>query len=78
MKSWGGLSSKCSFLQQLISQDYSSYNDLAQSYNDFLVGLTEHFDPLISNGTTNDDLVVPDRLLVRLVLVEFFLPCVEL
>jgi hypothetical protein len=29
-----------------------------------MVGLTSHFNQLISHGTTNDDLAVPDRLLV--------------
>ena len=46
VKALGGLSSKSSWYSQLLSDDFRNCEDLAETFNSFLVALTSHFDPL--------------------------------
>ena len=58
-----GLLSQQSWFHQLLSNDYPTCSVLADSYNDFLVGLTAHFEPLVS-CEVSDDLETPSQLLI--------------
>ena len=63
VKSIGGLSNENTWFHQLISEDNPTCQHLADSYNNFLVELTSHFNPLSS---TNDlpHLDVPSEFFV--------------
>ena len=63
IKSNGGLSSRDSWYQQLLSDEMPSCVELAESYNNFLVSLTSHFQPL-DDCEVNEEMEVPDRFLV--------------
>ena len=63
MKALGGLLSRQSWFHQLLSNDYLTCSVLAESYNDFLVGLTAHFEPWVS-CEVSDDLETPSQLLI--------------
>ena len=63
MKALGGLLSQQSLFHQLLSNDYPTSSVLAESYNDFLVGLTAHFEQLVSFKVSYD-LETPSQLLI--------------
>ncbi len=63
IKSSGGLSSQDCWYQQLFSEENPSCMELAESYNNFLVVLTSHFQPL-DNCETCEPIEVPDHFLV--------------
>ena len=46
IKSLGGISSKCCWYNQILSNDIPCCRDLADVFNNFLYGLTSHFVPL--------------------------------
>ena len=54
MKALGGLMSQQLWFHQLLSNDYPTCSVLAGSYNDFLVGLTAHFEPLVRCEVSNN------------------------
>jgi hypothetical protein len=64
IKSLGGLSSQQSWHHQLLSDDNPNCADLAESYNDFLVGLTAHFEPL-ARCPQIEETEVPDYVMVN-------------
>ena len=64
IKSLGGLSSQQSWHHQLLSDDNPNCADLAESYNDFLVGLTAHFEPL-ARCHQIEETEVPDYVMVN-------------
>ncbi len=59
----GGLSSQDCWYQQLFSEENPSCMELAESYNNFLVGLTSHFQPL-DDCETSEPIEVPGHFLV--------------
>ena len=63
VKALGGLSSKSSWYSQLLSDDVRNCEDLAETFNNFLVSLTSHFDPL-SPDDNMANLEVPSEYLV--------------
>ena len=63
IKLLGGLSSRDSWYQQLLSDEMPSCVELAESYNNFLVSLTSHFQ-LLDDCQVNEAMEVPDRFLV--------------
>ena len=63
VKSLGGLKSNESWLHQL-SDVKPTFQDLAESYNQFLIGLTSHFEPLLEYSS-GQKLQVPGNLLVH-------------
>ena len=63
VKSLGGISSKSSWYSQLLSDDVRNCEELAETFNAFLVCRTSHFDPLIPDDNLAD-LEVPDDFLV--------------
>ena len=63
VKALGGISSKSSWHSQLLSDDVRNCEELAETFNAFLVSLTSHFDPLIPDDNLAD-LEVPDVFLV--------------
>ena len=64
IKSLGGLSSQKYWHHQLLSDDNPNCADLAESYNDFLVGLTAHFEPL-ARCHQIEETEVPDNVMVN-------------
>ncbi|CAB4000775.1 RNA-directed DNA polymerase from mobile element jockey [Paramuricea clavata] len=65
VKSIGGLSSRESWVHQLLSEVNPTCEDLAESYNGYLVGLTSHFKPLLE-CTDDQETEVPNHLLVNI------------
>ena len=63
VKALGGLSSRSSWYSQLLSDDVRNCEDLAETFNSFLVALTSHFDPL-SQDDNMANLEVPSEYLV--------------
>ena len=63
IKSIGSLSSQVSWHSQLLSETIPTCGDLAEYYNDYLVGLTSHFNPL-QDKNPRINLSVPSNLLV--------------
>lgn len=63
IKLLGGLSSHQTWFHQLLSDDYPTCSELAESYNDFLVGLTAHFKPLVCRDVS-EEIQPPDHLLI--------------
>ena len=63
IKSLGALTSQDSWHHQLLSDDNPTCTDLAESYNNFLVGLTSHFQPL-AHCDVIEQRDVPDCFLV--------------
>ena len=63
VKSLGGLKSNGSWTHQLLSDVNPTLQDLAESYNQFLFGLTSHFEPL-SKHSNEQQLPVSGNLLV--------------
>ena len=63
IKSVGSLSSQVSWHSQLLSETIPTCGDLAEYYNDYLVGLTSHFNPL-QDRNPGINLSVPSNLLV--------------
>ena len=63
LKALDGLSSQKLWYHQLLSDDLPTCMDLPESYNEFLVGLTSHFVPLVCCGE-NNLLELPHHLLV--------------
>ena len=63
VKALGGLSSKSSWYSQLLSDDVRNCEDLAETFNSFLVALTSHFDPLPPDDNMAS-LEVPSEYLV--------------
>ena len=64
VKALGGLSSKSSWYSQLLSDDVRNCEDLAETFNSFLVALTSHFDPLPQDDNMAS-LEVPSEYLVN-------------
>ena len=64
IKTLGGLSSQDCWYHQLLSEVNPTCSELAETYNNFLVGLTSHFQPLDPNDT-GELMEVPDRFLVH-------------
>ena len=64
VKALGGLSSKSSWYSQLLSDDVRNCDDLAETFNSFLVALTSHFDPLPPDDNMAS-LEVPSEYLVN-------------
>ena len=56
VKSLGGLKSSDVWYQHLLSEDNPTLTHLAESYNNFLVNLTSHFNPLLPSH----DAEIPD------------------
>ncbi|CAB3994355.1 RNA-directed DNA polymerase from mobile element jockey-like [Paramuricea clavata] len=65
VKSIGGLSSRKSWVHQLLSEVNPTCEDLAESYNGYLVGLTSHFKPSLE-CTDDQETEVPNHLLVNI------------
>ena len=65
VKSLGGLSSRESWVHQLLSEVNPTCKDLAESYNGYLVGLTSHFEPL-QKCTDVQEIEVPNHLQVNI------------
>ncbi|CAB4033726.1 Hypothetical predicted protein [Paramuricea clavata] len=65
VKSIGGLSSRESWVHQLLSEVNPTCEGLAESYNGYLVGLTSHFKPLLE-CTDDQETEVPNHLLVNI------------
>ena len=65
VKSIGGLSSRESWVHQLLSEVNPTCEDLAESYNGYLVGLTSHFKPFLE-CTDDQETEVPNHLLVNI------------
>ena len=65
VKSFGGLKSNEFWLHQLLSDVNPTFQDLADSYNQFLIGLTSHFKPLLEYSS-GQELQVPGNLLVHI------------
>ena len=63
IKAIGSLSSQASWHSQLLSETIPTCGHLAEYYNDYLVGLTSHFNPLQDKNPTIN-LSVPSNLLV--------------
>ena len=62
-KSLGGLSSQQSWVHQLLLDDNPNCADLAESYNEFSVGLTTHFKPF-SRSNQTEETEVTDYVMV--------------
>ena len=63
VRSLGGLKSNGSWTHQLLSDVNPTLQDLAESYNQFLFGLTSHFEPL-SKHSNEQQLPVSGNLLI--------------
>ena len=63
IKSVGSLSPQVSWHSQLLSETIPTCGDLAEYYNDYLVGLTSQFNPL-QDKNPGINLSVPNNLLV--------------
>ena len=63
VKSLGGLKSNESWVHQLLSDVNPTFQDLAESYNQFFIGFTSHFEPL-SKHSNEQELSVPGNLLI--------------
>ena len=61
----GGLKTQDTWYHQLISDDIPTCDNLAESYNNFLVGLTSQFSPLVPCDEV-DYLEIPQQLLVNI------------
>ena len=64
VKALGGLSSKSPWYSQLLSDDVRNCEDLAETFNSFIVALTSHFDPLPLDDNMAS-LEVPSEYLVN-------------
>ena len=64
VKALGGLSSKSSWYSQLLSDNVRNCEDLAETFNSFLVALTSHFEPLPPDDNMAS-LEVPSEYLVN-------------
>ena len=63
VKSLGGVTCQKSWVHQLLSETIPTCEDIAESYNSYLVVLASHFNPLLE-CTDDQEIEVPDHLLV--------------
>ena len=77
IKALGGLSSEQSSFYQLLSEENPDFTALAESYNDFLVSLTAHFEPLVCCQQI-EGIEVPDDFLVNPGQVYSALRCIKI